>query len=48
MLCETIRRLIEKKKTDGLAEKLDIFLLHNRITKAEYEELSALLSGGAK
>ncbi len=48
MLYNAIKRLIEKKQTEGLAEKLDVFLLLNRISTEEYKELSAMISGGAE
>lgn len=37
--------LIEKKRyeKDDMLEKLDVFLLANRITKEEYEELVGML-----
>lgn len=41
-MCKT---LIEKKRyeKDAMLEKLDVFLLANRITKEEYEELVGML-----
>lgn len=41
-MCKT---LIEKKRyeKDDMLEKLDVFLLANRITKEEYEELVGML-----
>lgn len=44
------KRLIELKEytqeqADDLQNKLDVFLLNNRLTQGEYEELTALLAG---
>lgn len=44
MLYRVIKRLIERGQTKGLAEKLDIFFAANRITEAEYTELTSLLT----
>ncbi len=43
-------RLIELKdfiqtEADDLQNKLDVFLLNNRLTQEEYEELTGLLAG---
>lgn len=43
MLFETLKKLIEKGKTAGLAEKLDIYFALGRLTESEYQELMALL-----
>lgn len=43
MLYRTLKRLIELGKTDGLAEKIDIFFASSKLTEAEYNELTALL-----
>lgn len=48
MLYRTLKRLIELGRTEGLAEKLDIFFAAGKLTKAEYTELVELLEGGAK
>lgn len=37
------KRQIEVGKTEGMQEKLDVFLLNNRITLAQYEELVAMM-----
>ena len=44
------KRLIEIKEytqeqADDLQDKLDVFLLNDRLTREEYEELTALLAG---
>lgn len=43
MLYRTLKRMIERKQTEGMAEKLDIFFAANKLTEAEYQELSAML-----
>ena len=43
MLYRTLRRMIERGNTAGMAEKLDIFLAADRITIDEYNELAAML-----
>ena len=44
MLYRTLKRLIEKGKTEGLAEKIDIFFAADKLTEAEYNELTAMLA----
>lgn len=46
MLYRTLKRMIERGNTDGMAEKLDIFFAANKLTEAEYQELTAMLEGG--
>ena len=48
MLYRTCKRLIARGQTDGLAEKLDIFFAANRLTEAEYKELTELLAEAEK
>ena len=43
MLYRTLKRLIEKDQTEGLAEKIDIFFAADKLTEAEYNELAELL-----
>ena len=43
MLYRTLKRMIERGKTDGMAEKLDIFFAANKLTEAEYTELTSML-----
>ena len=38
-------KLIRLGKTEGLADKIDIYHLNNRITDDEYNELTAMLRG---
>lgn len=45
MLYRTLKRMIERGQTDGMQEKLDVFYAADRITEAEYTELSAMLNG---
>lgn len=40
-LCE---KLIAKGRTDGLQEKLDVYLACDRLTAQEYETLTAMLN----
>ncbi len=43
MLYRTLKRMIERGNTDGMAEKLDIFFAADKITEEQYNELSAML-----
>lgn len=43
MLYKTLKKLIASGKTEGLAEKLDVYFALGRLTEAEYSELMALL-----
>lgn len=43
MLYRTLKRMIERGQTAGMADKLDIFFAADKITEAEYAELTALL-----
>lgn len=45
MLYRTLKRMIERGNTAGMAEKLDIFYAADKITEAEYTELVRLLEG---
>lgn len=44
MLYRVLKRMIEKGQTDGLAEKLDVFFATGKLTEAEYNELTAMLT----
>lgn len=44
MLYRTLKRMIERRNTEGMAEKLDIFLAADRITIDEYTDLVSLLN----
>ena len=43
MLYRTLKRMIERGQTVGMAEKLDIFFAADKLTEAEYTELTGLL-----
>lgn len=45
MLYRVLKKLIETGTTDGLAEKLDVFYATDKLTEAEYTELTAMLGG---
>ena len=45
MLYRTLMRLIEKGRTEGLAEKIDIFYAAGKLTDVEYNDLVAALGG---
>ena len=38
------KKLIEKGRTEGLQEKMDVYLACDRLTVEEYQELSAMLN----
>ena len=44
MLYRTLKRLISLGKTDGLAEKIDIFFAAGKLTESEYNELTEMLT----
>lgn len=43
MLFNTLKALITKGKTDGIAEKIDVFYAVGKLTTEEYNELNAML-----
>lgn len=43
MLYRTLKRMIERGNTEGMAEKLDIFFAADKLTEAEYMELVSML-----
>ncbi len=43
MLYRTLKRMIERGNTAGMEEKLDIFFAADKLTEAEYQELTAML-----
>lgn len=47
MLYRTLKRMIERGLTDGMVEKLDVFYAADKITEAQYTELTGLLTGSA-
>ena len=44
MLYRTLKRLISLGKTDGLAEKIDIFFAAGKLTESEYNHLTEKLT----
>lgn len=44
MLYRTLKRMIERGQVAGMEEKLDIFFAANKITEAEYIELTNMLN----
>ena len=44
MLYRTLKRMIERGQTAGMEEKLDIFYAADKLTEAEYLELTAMLA----
>ena len=44
MLYRTLKRMIERGQTDGIESKLDIFYATGKISEAEYQELTGMLS----
>ena len=43
MLYRTLKRMIERGNITGMREKLDVFYAADRITEAEYTELTEML-----
>lgn len=43
MLYRTLKRMIERGSTAGLAEKIDIFFAAGKLTEEEYRHLAELL-----
>lgn len=43
MLYRTLKRMIERGQTEGMAEKLDIFFAADKLTEAECLELTEML-----
>ena len=44
MLYRTLKRMIDRGQTAGMAEKLDIFFAADKLSGPEYAELTELLS----
>lgn len=44
MLYRTLKRMIERGQTAGMTEKLDIFYAADKLTEAEYTELTGMLA----
>ena len=47
MLYRTLKRMIQRGQTDGMAQKLDIFFAADKLSQSEYRELTALLEDSA-
>lgn len=45
MLYRILKRMIERGQTAGMAEKLDIFYAADKLTEAQYAELTGMLGG---
>lgn len=45
MLYRTLKRMIERGQTAGMDGKLDIFFAADKLTEAEYAELTGMLEG---
>lgn len=43
VLYRTLKRMIERGQTEGMAEKLDIFYAADKITEEQYVELTNML-----
>ena len=43
MAYQLCKKLIARGKTDGLADKIDVYYANNRLTTDEYEDLIRLL-----
>lgn len=43
MLYRALKRMIERGQTAGMEEKLDIFYAADKLTEAEYTELTSML-----
>ena len=44
MLYRTLKRMIERKNTEGIEERIDIFFAANKLTEDQYLELCDLLA----
>lgn len=45
MTYKLCKKLIELGRTEGLADKLDVYFAAGRLTTEEYEELMGMLNG---
>lgn len=45
MIYQICKKLIQMGKTEGLADKIDVYYLAERLIKDQYEELMDLLKG---
>ena len=44
MLYNILVRMIERKNTEGLGVKIDVFYAYNKLTKEEYDKLIEMLN----
>ena len=44
MLYNILVRMIERKNTEGLDVKIDVFYAYNKLTKEEYDKLIEMLN----
>ncbi len=44
MLYRTLKRVIERGRTEGIERKLDIFFAAGKLSEEEYQELSGMLT----
>lgn len=44
MIYQICKKLIQLNKTEGLADKIDVYYLAERLTREQYEELIGLLN----
>lgn len=47
MLYRTLKRMIQRGQTAGMEEKLDMFYAADKLSQAEYAELTAMLHPAA-
>ena len=43
MIFKILKRMIERKQTEGIEEKIDVFYASGKITKEQYDELFSML-----
>lgn len=43
MLYRTLKRMIERKQTEGIEEKIDVFYAAGKLTQTEYAALMGML-----
>lgn len=43
MLYRTLKRMIERDNTEGIAEKIDIFFAAGKLSEVEYNDLISML-----
>lgn len=48
VLYNTLKRMIERGQTEGLIEKMDVFCAVGSLSLEDYQELRAMIPGGAE